>query len=158
MTGKTLTAEQTLEDADYLEATLNNDKMTGENMFSQLTSKDVDNAFAGTGAYAADISQAKDIAEKAESLLDKLGAVDTGVDFTETEGEFRSRVNEEIAYAKEIAKHKGDELYDELADKFSDANDPTGFDYMDKNGNTLNDEIKDGVTKEIQKKYDTYGK
>ena len=39
MNGKTMTAEQTLEDADYLEATLNNDKLTGENMFSQIDIK-----------------------------------------------------------------------------------------------------------------------
>ncbi len=158
MNGKTMTAEQTLEDADYLEATLNNDKLTGENMFSQLTSKDVDNAFKDTGKYAADISQANDIIDKAKDLKDKLGDVDTGTEFTETESEFRNRVNEEIDYAKETAKRKGDELYDELAGDFSESNDPEGFDYMDKKGNTLQDEISKGVTEEIQKKYNSYGK
>ncbi len=160
MNGKTMTAEQTLEDADYLEATLNNDKLTGENMFSQLTSKDVENAFKNTGKYSGDISKLQDIKDKAQELKDKLDGMDDGSgELTETESEFRNRVNEEIDYAKEIAKHKGDELYDEMAADFSDSNDTSGYgEIMDKNGKILSEEISKGVTEEIQKKYETYGK
>ena len=41
---------------------------------------------------------------------------------------------------------------------FSDSRDPSGFDYIDNSGKILNEEIQKGVTEEIQKKYDTYGK
>ena len=160
MNGKTMTAEQTLEDADYLEATLNNDKLTGENMFSQLTSTDVNNAFKNTGKYSGDIGKLQDIKEKAQELKEKLEGMDDGSgEPTETEGQFRNRVNEEIDYAKEIAKHKGNELYDEMAADFSDSNDSSGYgEIMDKKGRVLSDEISKGVTEEIQKKYETYGK
>ena len=63
-----------------------------------------------------------------------------------------------MEYAKLIAKRKGDELYDEMEADFSDSRDPSGFDYIDNSGKILNEEIQKGVTEEIQKKYDTYGK
>lgn len=162
MNNKTVVAEQAVEDEEYLAATLNNDKLKGENLFSQLTQTQVDKAFDDAGGkYAGEIGKFRDIAAKATELKNKIasggGNTDTAAP-TETETEFRARVTEEMQYAKEIAKHKGDELYDELEADFNDSNDPTGFDYMDTNGKTLNEEIQKGVTEEIQKKYNTYGK
>ena len=103
-------------------------------MFSQLTSKDVENAFKNTGKYSGDISKLQDIKDKAQELKDKLDGMDDGSgELTETESEFRNRVNEEIDYAKEIANIKANELYDEMAADFSDSNDTSGYgEIMDK--------------------------
>lgn len=159
MNGKTMTAEQSLEDSEYLDATLNNSKLTGENMFSQLTSKDVDNAFSNTGKYANDIAKADGITAKARELRERFGNTDdpTG-GLTESETEFRKRVNEEMEFAKEVAKSTGNKLYKEMEEDFTTFNDPNDLNFMDKKGNILHEEISKGVTEEIQKKYETYGK
>ena len=162
MGGTTLTAEQAMEDEEYLAATLNNDKLTGENLFSQLTQAQVDKAFSdASGKYSGDIGKLQNIAAKAAELKNKLTGGNGGTETeapTETETDFRKRVTEEMEYAKLIAKRKGDELYDEMEADFSDSRDPSGFDYIDNSGKILNEEIQKGVTEEIQKKYDTYGK
>ena len=162
MGGTTLTAEQAMEDEEYLAATLNNDKLTGENLFSQLTQAQVDKAFSdASGKYSGDIGKLQNIAAKAAELKNKLTGGNGGTETeapTETETDFRKRVTEEMEYAKLIAKRKGDELYDEMEADFSDSRDPSGFDYIYNSGKILNEEIQKGVTEEIQKKYDTYGK
>ncbi len=45
MNGNNFTAEQAMEDDDYIAATLENDAVMGTNMFSQLSEADVEKAY-----------------------------------------------------------------------------------------------------------------
>lgn len=161
MGGKNMTAEQAMEDNEYIDATLNNEGLVGNNMFSQLTDAQIDKAFTdpltGDAARVNELAQtvntrAKDLKELVES---KGGNLDWGD--VPSESEFRKKIKQELDDAVELAETKGDQLYREYQAQYNKTGDYGGY-YNSKNEG-LHEKIQDTITDEMQKKgYENYGK
>ncbi len=165
MNGKDMVAEQTLEDQTYIDAVFNNDKITGENMFSQLSDLDISNAFSkGMGEVLSNSS-----AQYLENILSDLDGykktildyADNGLQYTETEfREMIKRNKEEADFILTTAKTEGNTIYNKIQANYSmnfDDDVPTYKKGGQTSGEALNEAIQKEVTKIIQQKYETYG-
>lgn len=159
MNGDTKTAEQSMEDEDYISATLNNKGITGTNMFSQLTDAQINSAFDNplTGDAARVYELAETVNEQAKDLKDKLDKKGGNLDFEgEDEASFRKKIKQELDEANELAEVKGDALYREIEAEYDNQGDFGGW--YNKKDKGLHEEIQDMVTKEMQDKgYENYG-
>jgi len=162
LNGKTKAAEQAVEDEIYINTVINNDKLTGEKMFTQLTDAEITKAFYdadsdlfanSSAAYLSDVLS--DLKGYKESLLNYA---ENGLTFTEEE--FRdmiARNKEEADYILEVAKMEGNNIFNDIQSDFTRKNDPTGQHYMNTKGEALNEVIQDRVTEKIRETYETYG-
>lgn len=165
MGGKDMVAEQSMDDNEYLEATLNNDKLQGAKMFSQLTDPDIQKAFTDAEnkfgdsefgkIYDSIIADGEDIRKK----LDELGKnQDYGDNLYTNEEEFRKHVTEIRDHAYSVGEKTGGDLYDQIQAKYSmDLEGDVPTYRLGGSGEALNETIQKAVTEEIQKTYKDYG-
>ena len=166
MGGKDMIAEQSMDDDEYLEATLNNDKLTGANMFSQLTGDDISKAFTdaenkfGSGSefgqmYDQIIKDGEEIKKKLDEAAKKD---DYGDNLYTNEEEFRKYVGEIRDHAYSVGEKTGGDLYDQIQAKYSmDSEGDVPTYRLGGSGEALNETIQKAVTEEIQKTYKDYG-
>ncbi len=161
MNGKNMTAEQAMEDNEYIDATLNNKGLIGNNMFSQLTNAQIDKAFSDplTGDFARINDLAQNVNQRAKDLKELADSKGGNLDWGDvpSEAEFRKKIKQELDDAVELAETKGDQLYREYQAQYNKAGDFGGY-YNSKNEG-LHEKIQDEITDEMQQKgYENYGK
>lgn len=168
MGGEQLTAEQAMEDDDYISATLENEAVMGVNMFSQLSQADVEKAY--NDPLSDDLQKVYDLAEKvntqAQELKEKAGSGDDlGID-KNSEKDFKQQIKQELDDAAELAKAVGGAAFGEGTVEGADVPNAEeyntegeyGSNWSNDKGGRLDEAINDTVIEEMKKKgYDTYG-
>lgn len=161
MNGKDMTAEQAMEDNEYIDATLNNTGLVGANMFSQLSDAQIDKAFSDplTGDAARVNELAQTVNQRAKDLKELVDSKGGNLDWGDvpSESEFRKKIKEELDEAVELAETKGNQLYREFQAQYNKTGDFGGY-YNSKNEG-LHEKIQNEITNEMQQKgYENYGK
>lgn len=152
MGGKNLTGEQVVDDHDYLEATLNNSALTGEKLFSQLSTRDINRAFndATSSNLAEGFESILDRAQSAKKTVDRLTGGTGGNDIYSIEDAFRNHLDEVWEYADWLGKTTGAKIYAENVNEYNGRDFEYGYWENDK-GEALNDTITDGIMDEVMK-------
>ncbi len=161
MNGKDMTAEQAMEDNEYIDATLNNAGLIGNNMFSQLGDKQIDAAFSDplTGDAARIYELAENVNTRATQAKEAADAKGGNLDWgdVESESEFRKKIKQELDDAMNLAESKGNQLYREYEAEYNKEGDYGG--YYNSKDQGLHEKIQDDITKEMQDLgYKDYGK
>lgn len=165
MNGQTKVAEQALEDDEYLEATLNNDKLTGANLFSQLSDDaitkawtDAENEVASNSSYQYLKGILDDLDNYKQGILDYIN---NGLQYSEEEfKEMIERRKEEADFILETAAKEGDTVYNNIQAQYRmdlDGDVPAYRFGGSSSGAALNEVIQDKVKDKIQEKYETFG-
>ncbi len=167
MNGNNFTAEQAMEDDDYIAATLENDAVMGTNMFSQLSEADVEKVFDSPldNEMQSIYDLAEEVHTKAGELKEKNG--ENGDIFIDKDEEkaFNDRIKQELNDATDLAKAVGGATFGEGSlegvdtpdeDNYNNEGEYSGW-FNDK-GEGLDEAINDTVIDEMKKKgYETYG-
>lgn len=167
MNGNNFTAEQAMEDDDYIAATLENDAVMGTNMFSQLSEADVEKVFDSPldNEMQSIYDLAEEVHTKAGELKEKNG--ENGDIFIDKDEEkaFNDRIKQELNDAADLAKAVGGATFGEGSlegvdtpdeDNYNNEGEYSGW-FNDK-GEGLDEAINDTVIDEMKKKgYETYG-
>lgn len=167
MNGNNFTAEQAMEDDDYIAATLENDAVMGTNMFSQLSEADVEKAY--NDPLNDKMQSVYDLAEKihtqATELKEKNGGNGDILIDKDEEKAFNDRIKQELNDAADLAKAVGGATFGEGSlegvdtpdeDNYNNEGEYSGW-FNDK-GEGLDEAINDTVIDEMKKKgYETYG-
>lgn len=161
MNGQKKTGEQAMEDDEYLAATLNNEKLTGANLFSQLTTDAVNKAWTDSEKEVYSDPTAQYLKNLIENLDDYKQNIQDAMDNMYTEQEFKDMIQrrkEEADYIANIAAVEGDTIYNQQQANYSMNNRDMDYTLGGKQGaKTLVETVQEGVTEKIQEKYPTYG-
>ncbi len=161
MNGNNFTAEQAMEDDDYIAATLENDAVMGTNMFSQLSEADVEKVFDSPldNEMQSIYDLAEEVHTKAGELKEKNG--ENGDIFIDKDEEkaFNDRIKQELNDATDLAKAVGGATFGEGSlegvdtpdeDNYNNEGEYSGW-FNDK-GEGLDEAINDTVIDEMKKK------